>query len=384
MRFEGSQVQNAIYISGESPWPISPEAWEARAAETLEPGPFDYIAGGAGSESTMRANLEAFERRRLRPRMLTGNVERDLSVEVLGTRSPAPFLLAPIGVLSIAHPDGELAVARAAAATGVPMILSSAASNSIEDVAGELGDSPRWFQLYWVNDREIVASLVRRAAEAGYSALVVTLDTLTLGWRDRDLSKPYLPFVTGEGCAQFFSDPVFRSRLEQPPEDDVLAAAGAMLATFPNLGLTWDDLAWLREQTELPVLVKGVLTAEDAVLAREQGVDGVIVSNHGGRQVDGAVAALDALVEVRAALGPEAVVLMDSGIRRGADVLKAIALGANAVLLGRPYAYGLAVGGQDGVEAVIRHLMAETDLTLALAGGTQARDLDSSWIAASS
>jgi lactate 2-monooxygenase len=383
MRFEGSHVQNAIYVSGESPWPISPEAWEARAAETLEPGPFDYIAGGAGSESTMRANLEAFERRRLRPRMLTGNLERDLSVEVLGTRSPAPFLLAPIGVLSIAHPDGELAVARAAAAAGVPMILSSAASNSIEDVAGELGDSPRWFQLYWVNDREIVASLVRRAAEAGYSALVVTLDTLTLGWRDRDLAKPYLPFVTGEGCAQFFSDPLFRSRLERPPEDDVLAAAGAMLATFPNLGLKWDDLAWLRDQTELPVLVKGVLTAEDALLARDQGVDGVIVSNHGGRQVDGAVAALDALLEVRAALGPEAVVLMDSGIRRGADVLKAIALGADAVLLGRPYAYGLAVGGQDGVETVIRHLMAETDLTLALAGGTRARDLDSSWIAAS-
>jgi lactate 2-monooxygenase len=384
MSFEGSQVQNAIYISGESPWPISPHEWETRAAEVLEPGPFDYIAGGAGSESTMRANLGAFERRRLRPRMLTGNLERDLSAEVLGTQSPAPFLLAPIGVLSIAHADGELAVARAAAATGVPMILSSAASHSIEDVAGELGDSPRWFQLYWVNDRDVVASLVRRAEAAGYQALVVTLDTLTLGWRDRDLRKPYLPFVTGEGCAQFFSDPVFRSKLERPPEEDVLAAAGAMLATFPNLGLAWGDLEWLRELTKLPVLVKGVLTAEDATRARDSGVDGVVVSNHGGRQVDGAVAALDALVEVREALGPEAVVLMDSGIRRGSDVLKAVALGADAVLLGRPYVYGLAVGGQPGVEAVIRHLMAETDLTLALSGGTRVRDLDSSWIAASS
>jgi len=384
MDFEGSQVQNAIYVSGESPWPISPEEWETRAAETLEPGPFDYIAGGAGSEATIRANLEAFGRRRLRPRMLTGNLERDISVEVLGTQSPAPFLLAPIGVLSIAHPDGELAVARAAAATGVPMVLSSAASHSLEEVAGELGDAARWFQLYWVNDREIAMSLVDRAEAAGYGALVVTLDTLTLGWRDRDLRKPYLPFVTGEGCAQFFSDPVFRSRLERPPEEDVLAAAVAMLATFPNLGLTWDDLAWLRERTDLPLLVKGVLRGEDAVRARECGVDGVIVSNHGGRQVDGAVAALDALVEVREALGPEAVLLMDSGIRRGADVLKALALGADAVLLGRPYAYGLAVGGQEGVEAVIRHLMAETDLTLALAGGKRAQDLDSSWIAASS
>jgi lactate 2-monooxygenase len=384
MDFEGSQVQNAIYVSGESPWPIAPEEWEARAADVLEAGPFDYIAGGAGSEATMRANLEAFERRRLRPRMLTGNRERDISVEVLGTSSPTPFLLAPIGVLSIAHAEGELAVARAAAATGVPMVLSTAASNSLEEVAEAMGDAPRWFQLYWVNDRDVAVSLVERAEAAGYGAIVVTLDTLTLGWRPRDLRKAYLPFVTGEGCAQFFSDPVFRSRLERPPEEDTLAAAVAMLATFPNLGLTWDNLAWLRERTRLPLLVKGVLTGEDALRARECGVDGIVVSNHGGRQVDGAVAALDALVEVRDVLGPEAVVLMDSGIRRGADVLKALALGADAVLLGRPYAYGLAVGGQEGVETVIRHLMAETDLTLALIGGTRAADLNSSWIAASS
>jgi lactate 2-monooxygenase len=382
--FQGSDIQNAIYVSGESPWPISPEEWEARAQETLEPGPFDYIAGGAGSESTMRANLEAFKRRRLRPRMLTGNLSRDISVEVLGMRSPAPFLLAPIGVLSIAHPEGELAVARAAAATGVPIVLSSAASHSLEQVADAAGDAPRWFQLYWVNDREIAMSLVERAEAAGYGAIVVTLDTLTLGWRPRDLSKAYLPFVSGEGCAQFFSDPVFRSRLERPPEEDVLAAAGAMLATFPNLGLTWDDLRWLRSRTELPLLVKGVLTGDDAAQARDCGVDGIVVSNHGGRQVDGAVAALDALVEVREALGPDATVLMDSGIRRGADVVKAVALGADAVLLGRPYAYGLAVGGQEGVETVIRHLMAEADLTLALIGGTRARDLDQSWISASS
>jgi lactate 2-monooxygenase len=380
--FQGSQVQNAIYVSGESPWPIAPEEWEARAAEALEPGPFDYIAGGAGSESTMRANLEAFARRRLRPRMLTGNSERDISVEILGTTSPAPFLLAPIGVLSIAHPEGELAVARAAASTDVPIVLSSAASHSIEEVA-EI-DPPRWFQLYWVNDREVTVSLVKRAEAAGYSALVVTVDTLSLGWRDRDLRRAYLPFLSGEGCAQFFSDPVFRSRLEQPPEEDMLAAAARMLSMFPNLELSWDDLAWLREQTQMPLLVKGILTGEDGERARGCGADGIVVSNHGGRQVDGAVAALDALVEVRDAVGPEATVLMDSGIRRGADVLKALALGADAVLLGRPYAYGLAVGGQEGVEAVIRHLMAETDITLALAGGTRATDLDSSWIAASS
>jgi lactate 2-monooxygenase len=381
MRFEGTDVQNAIYLSGAAEWPVSPADWEARAQEALEPGPFGYIAGGAGDELTMRANRDAFERRRLRPRMLTGNRERDLSVEVLGTRYPAPFFLAPLGVLTIAHPEGELAAARAAAATGVPYVLSSAASYSIEEVAEAMGDAPRWFQLYWINDRDVAASFVARAAAAGYGAIVLTLDTLILGWRPRDLANAYLPFLSGQGCAQFFSDPVFCARLAQPPQEDLLTAAGTMLATFPNLGLTWDDLAWLREQVELPLLVKGVLTAEDALHARDCGVDGVIVSNHGGRQVDGAVGALDAYVEVREALGESATVLMDGGIRTGADVLKAMALGADAVLLGRPYAYGLAVGGQQGVEAVIRQLLAETDITLALLGGRSVRELEPSFLA---
>jgi lactate 2-monooxygenase len=380
MSAEGSQVQNAIYLAGRAEWPISPEDWEARAEETLEPGPFAYIAGGAGAELTMRANREALERRRLRPRMLTGNDERDLSVEVLGTPSNAPFFLAPIGVLGIAHAEGELAAARAAAATGVPFVLSTAASHSIEEVAEAMGDSPRWFQLYWVNDREVVESLVERARGAGYGAIVVTVDTLTLGWRPRDLRNAYLPFLGGEGCAQFFSDPVFCSRLERSPEEDPPAAAAAMLATFSNLALTWNDLAWLRERVELPLLVKGVLTGEDARRALSVGLDGVIVSNHGGRQVDGAIAALDALVEVREALGDDATVLMDGGIRTGSDVLKAFALGADAVLLGRPYAYGLAVGGEEGAEAVIRQLVAETDLSLALVGGRSVRELDASFL----
>jgi isopentenyl diphosphate isomerase/L-lactate dehydrogenase-like FMN-dependent dehydrogenase len=377
----GSQVQNAIYLAGGAEWPVTAADWEAKAAEVLEPGPFGYIAGGAGTEATMRANLEALERRRLRPRMLGGHVERDLSVEVLGLRAPVPFLLAPIGVLSIAHADAERAVARAAAATGVPMILSSAASTSLEDVAAELGDAPRWFQLYWFSDRDIAASLVDRAAAAGYGAIVVTLDTLVLGWRPRDLRLGYLPFLHGEGLAQFFSDPVFRSLLDEPPEEDVLNASVRALMLFSNLGLTWGDLEWLRGRTELPILVKGVLTAEDARIALEHGVDGIVVSNHGGRQVDGAVAALDALVEVREALGDDATILMDSGIRSGADVLKAVALGADAVLLGRPYAYGLAVGGQAGVEAVIRQLAAEIDLTLALIGARAVTELDRSAVA---
>jgi lactate 2-monooxygenase len=384
MHFDGSQYQNEIYISGESPWPVGADEWETRAAEKLDSGPFGYIAGGAGNEATVRANREAFERRRLRPRMLAGNSVRDLSVEVLGTPSPFPFFLAPVGVLSIAHADGELAPARAAAALRVPFILSSAASHSIEEIAVAMGDAPRWFQLYWVSDREVVESLVRRAEASGYAAIVVTLDTLTLGWRPRDLRNAYLPFREGEGIAQFTSDPVFRSRLSVPPDEDPLVAAGTMLAMFPNLALRWEDLAWLRELTSLPLLAKGVLTAEDAVRAFDAGLDGIVVSNHGGRQVDGAIASLDALVEVRVAVGPDAPVLMDGGIRGGADVLKALALGANAVLLGRPYVYGLAVGGQPGVEAVLRQLAAETDLNLALMGGTVARELDAAWIAASS
>jgi lactate 2-monooxygenase len=380
MSFSGASIQNAIYIAQEPPeWPVDADDWERAAEGKLDGGAFGYIAGGAGGESTMRANLAAFERWRIQPRMLTGNAKRDISVEVLGTPSPAPFFFAPLGVLSIASEEGEVGVARAAASSRVPMLVSSASTHSLEEVA-ETG-APRWFQLYWVSDREICASFVSRAEEAGYGAIVVTLDTLTLGWRPRDLRNSYLPFIRGEGCGQFFNDPVFLSKLDKPPAEDLLTAAATMLATFSNLGLTWDDLDWLRERTKLPLLVKGVLSADDARRALEHGVDGVIVSNHGGRQVDGAVASLDALVEVRAAL-PEAVVLMDGGIRRAADVFKAMALGADAVLLGRPYAYALAVGGKRGVEAFTENLMAEIDLTLALAGGTSIRELDRSWLTA--
>jgi isopentenyl diphosphate isomerase/L-lactate dehydrogenase-like FMN-dependent dehydrogenase len=380
MSFSGSMIQNAIYIAQQPPeWPVSSEDWERAAEEKLDPGAFGYIAGGAGAESTMRANLDSFQRWRIRPRMLTGNDARDISVDVLGMHSPTPFFLAPVGVLSIAHEEAEVGVAKASASSGVPMLLSSAATHSMEEVAAT--GAPRWFQLYWVNDREICASFVQRAEAAGYGAIVVTLDTLTLGWRPRDLRQAYLPFIKGEGCGQYFSDPVFLSRLDKPPAEDPLTAAATMLATFPNLGLRWDDLEWLRAQTKLPILVKGVLTADDAALALEHGMDGVIVSNHGGRQVDGAVGALDALVEVRDAL-PEAIVLMDGGIRCAADVLKAMALGADAVLLGRPYAYALAVGGQRGVEELIQNLMAEIDLNLALAGGHSIRDLNRSWLSA--
>jgi isopentenyl diphosphate isomerase/L-lactate dehydrogenase-like FMN-dependent dehydrogenase len=376
----GPATQAGIYVGGEDELPLDPDEWESRAKALLEPGPFDYIAGGAGGESTIRANREAFARWRLRPAMLAGNQQRDLRVSVLGTSSPAPFLLAPVGVLSAARADGDIAVARAAAASGIPWVVSTAASKPMETIAETMGTAPRWYQLYWVNDREVVASLVQRAEAAGYAAIVLTLDTPQLGWRVRDLRNRYLPFIAGEGIGQFASDPVFRSRLSVSPEEDPRGAGAAMVGMFSNLGLGWDDLAWLRERTPLPLLAKGVMRADDARRVLDAGFEGVIVSNHGGRQVDGAVAALDALVEVRDALGENAVVLMDSGIRRGADVIKAVALGANAVLLGRPYVYGLAVAGQTGVERVVRNLMAEIDLTLALVGGRDVKALDRSWI----
>jgi lactate 2-monooxygenase len=379
--FEGSLVQNAIYIAGKPEWPVAPEDWETVAEAVLDPDAFGYIAGGAGGEATVRANAEAFQQRSLRPRMLTGNVQRDLSVEVLGTRSPGPVFLAPVGVLSIAHEDAEVGAARGAAAAGAPFVLSSAASSSIEQIAEATGDAPRWFQLYWIDDREVVESLVRRAEAAGYGAIVVTVDTPMLAWRPRDLRNAYLPFIRGEGCANFFTDPVFCSRLEKPPAEDVLAAAAALLRAYPHLGLTWDDLDWLRERVSVPIVVKGILRGDDALLAREHGVDGIVVSNHGGRQVDGAIASLDALVEVRQAVGPDYPLLLDGGIRRGADVIKALALGADAVLIGRLYAYALAVGGADAVAAAVRQLLAEVDITLALCGGTSLRELDASLLA---
>jgi isopentenyl diphosphate isomerase/L-lactate dehydrogenase-like FMN-dependent dehydrogenase len=324
----------------------------------------------------MRANLAAFARWEIVPRMLRDVSSRDLSTSILGTALPAPVLLAPVGVQSIVHPEAELAVGRAAGALGVPAILSTAASHSMEQVAEAMGEAARWYQLYWPRDRELAASFVARAGEAGYGAIVVTLDTWMLGWRPRDLRGAYLPFLKGEGVANYFSDPVFRAALERPPEEDPGPAIGHWALQFANPTVTWADLAWLREQTALPIVLKGILHPEDALRALECGVDGLIVSNHGGRQVDGSIGALDALPAVREAVGGEAPVLFDSGIRTGADVFKALALGADAVCLGRPFVWGLALAGQAGVEHVLRCLLAELDLTLALSGYTAPSQLD--------
>ncbi|MET9227546.1 lactate 2-monooxygenase [Lentzea sp. NPDC003310] len=371
--------QNEIYLQGLGgavpPFTTDPDALEQSARDRLGPGPFWYVAGGAGSGATVRANREAFDRVRIVPRMLTNATERHLGVTVLGTELPAPVMLAPIGVQSILHPDGELATARAAAELGVPMVLSTASSHTIEEVAEASGDGPRWYQLYWPNDPDVCASLLDRARKAGYTALVVTLDTWTLAWRPHDLDQAYLPFLRGVGTAIPFSDPVFRAGLQRSPEEDLPMAILRWVQLFTGTDKSWDQLSFLREHWDGPIVLKGIQHADDARKAVEYGMDGVVVSNHGGRQVDGAVGSLDALPSVVEAVGEQIDVLFDSGVRTGADIVKALALGAKAVMVGRPFAYGLAHGGQVGVRHVLRSLLADFDLTLGLSGHRSPADL---------
>ncbi len=378
-RSPGLTRQFQVYMAGlqgqRPQQPVSPEALELQAKERMSPEAWSYFAG---MEETMLANRAAFGHWRIVPRMLRDVSLRDLGVTVLDQELPVPFLLAPIGVLSIVHPEAELAVARAAHTVGVPLILSTAASRSIEEVAAALGDTPRWFQLYWSRDPELNASFVRRAERAGYSAIVVTLDTGLLAWREQDLQNAYLPFLQGEGLANYFSDPVFRQTLPQTPEENPFAAIRHFTDIFTNPSLTWQDLNFLRQHTKLPILLKGILHPDDALKTLEYGMDGIIVSNHGGRQVAGAGAALDALPAVVTVVKGQVPVLFDSGIRRAADVLKALTLGARAVLLGRPYAWGLALAGEQGVQDVLLNLLADLDLTLALTGNTTYKKLDPS------
>jgi len=409
----GRERQFEVYVGGaRGVLPrvaVSVERLERRAQDAMSPEAFAYIAGGAGTEETMRENRAAFERWRIVPRVLHDVSQRDTTVELFGTRLPSPFVLCPIGVLEMAHRDADLAVARASAAEGVPMIFSNQASRPMEDCARELGDSPHWFQLYWSTSNELVESLVRRAEACGCTAIVLTLDTTMLGWRIRDLDLAYLPFLRGKGIAQYTSDPVFVEQLQQtlreeaPPTGRVTPSAlntlWQMISAYPgsryrNLrsgearaavrrfteiysrpSLTWEDLAFLRERTKLPILLKGVLSGADASAAVEHGMDGIVVSNHGGRQVDGSIATMDALPSVVEAVNGRVPILLDSGIRSGADALRALALGATAVGLGRPYVWGLAVAGEDGVREVLRNFRGDFDLTLGLSGYASVSEL---------
>jgi lactate 2-monooxygenase len=356
-------------------FPMAFAELEARAEQALSPSVLSYVAGGAGSEHTQRANVSAFRQWGLMPRMFVGATQRDLSVELFGMRLPSPVMMAPIGVLGLCAQDGhgDLATAAAAARTGVPMIASTLSVDPLEEVAAGFGDTPGFFQLYTPTDRDLAASLVSRAEAAGYRGIVITLDTWLTGWRPRDLAASNFPQLRGHCLANYFSDPVFRSRLGQDPASDMTAMIGQWARLFGN-PLTWDDLPWLRSLTTLPLLVKGICHPDDARRAKDGGVDGIYCSNHGGRQADGGLPALDCLpAVVDAADGLP--VIFDSGIRSGADVIKALALGATAVAIGRPYAYGLAIGGTDGIVHVLRSILAEADLIMAVDGYPTLADL---------
>jgi lactate 2-monooxygenase len=359
-------------LGGEAPSvPVAIADLERRAEAAMDDRAANYVFAGAGSGATMEANRDAFRRRRIVPRMLRDVAERDLSTTLLGTAMPAPLLLAPIGVQKVVHEDGELATARAATSLGLPMIASTASHFTLEEIAAAGGEAPRWFQLYWANDRGLVESFVGRAENAGYGAIVLTVDTFLPGWKPRDLQQAWLPFLEGSGNANYLQDPVFRAGLEKTPEEDLGAATGHYLGVLSNPALNWGDLEWLRGITSLPILLKGIQHVDDAREAARRGLDGIVVSNHGGRQVDGALGSLDALPPIAEAVGDDLAILFDSGIRSGSDAIKALALGADAVCLGRPYVWGLALEGQQGVETVLKMILAELDLTMALCGLTE-------------
>lgn len=374
-----SDYQNEIYFNGLRgvlpKLPVDMASLERMAEQAWPDGIVSYVQGGCGDERTQNLNVTAFERWGLIPRMMVDGSSRDMSISLFGMKLPTPILMAPIGVLGICSQDGhgDLATARAAAATGVPMIASTLSVDPLEKLVPEFGDTPGMFQLYTPTDREVAESFVQRAEQAGYKAIVVTLDTWIAGWRPRDLNRSSFPQLRGHCLANYFVDPVFRSRLSKPPEEDPASAILYWVSIFGKT-LTWDDLPWLRSLTKLPILLKGICHPDDARRAIDGGVDGIYCSTHGGRQANGGVGALDMLPAVVKAAGSTPVIF-DSGVRSGADIIKAIALGATAVGIGRPYSWGLALDGTAGVVHVLRCLLAEADLLMAVDGYPRLSDL---------
>lgn len=416
----GRERQSELYRGGaQGIRPVVPARWEDledRARRAMSADAWAYIAGSSGSESTAARNRESLDAGRLIPRVLRDVSDRDLTVELFGHRYAAPLLAAPVGVLELVHRDADLAIAQAAGRAGIPFVVSSQASVALERIA-ESAAGPWWFQLYWSSSDELVESLVSRAEAAGAQAIVVTLDTHVLGWRPRDLDRAYLPFIRGLGIAQYTSDPVFHrlvaDRIASPRPRERAHLSATTIRTlisltrhypgrfFPNLrspepraavetfldvfsrsSLTWDDLAFLRERTSLPILLKGIQHPDDARRALDHGVDGIVVSNHAGRQVDGAIGAVESLPAVVEVANERIPVLLDSGIRSGSDIAKALALGARATLVGRPYVYGMAIAGATGAEAVLNNLIAELDLVLALTGHRSPTELGPESLAA--
>lgn len=408
--------QRQIYLDGFAgklpAIPIDPVKLELAAKSVMTPKAFAYVAGGAGEDRTVSSNRTAFSSVQIVPRMLRDVAARDTSVTLFGQKISSPLLLSPVGVLDLAHPDADIAVAKAATSLNIPYIFSNQASRPMEECAAVMGNSPHWFQLYWSKSYDLVASFVQRAEKCGCSTIVVTLDTTMLGWRTRDLDLGYLPFLEGKGISQYTSDPVFQKMLDENetgPEikreiswNSVLGlikmvnnypgnsfvkklrsgrpikAVRKFVGTYSNPSTTWNDLKFLRQHTKLPIVLKGILHPDDARKAIDFGMDGIIVSNHGGRQVDGAISTFQALPAIAEVVNKKIPVLLDSGVRTGSDIFKAIALGASAVCIGRPYVYGLALAGQDGVYQVIRNLQSDFELTMGLAGCTSVSDINKS------
>lgn len=350
---------------------------EKRAFEKMRREAFDYIARGAGSEATMQENLLAFSKWKIRPRVLRNVAQIDMTSTLFELKLPMPLFFAPIGVQRIAHPEGELATARAAEKVNVPLVVSSAASYSMEEIANESGNSSRWFQLYCSLEETVTKSLVERAEANGYSAIVITVDTPVLGIRESDARNQYSPLEEGHGCGNYLNDPAFLSLLDHSPEEDRKAALQKQMDIIDRPGLDWDELKKVREMTSLPILLKGILHPEDAKLALENNMYGIIVSNHGGRQLDHCISSLDALQDIKQIVGGRIPILLDSGIRTGVDVFKALALGADAVLLGRPLIYGLAVDGEDGILHVVHKILHELEISMALAGVRTIQEINS-------
>lgn len=378
----GPTIQNKInqehVIPAPLRCPVSYYEWKLRARACLDCRAFDYLTGAAGSEDAKHRDIIAFRRWRIVPRFMEDVSERDLAVEVLGRKLPGPVILAPIGRQALFHPEAELASARAAASLGIPFILGTESSRSIEEVAAVMGKANRWFQLYWPKDFEVAKSFVRRAEASGYSAIVLTVDRPLEGWEERDLRNAYFPAMFPHAITNFLTDPVFIGKIPEKYRTNYPYILNEVFRIFYNPGLNWRQLDQLRDAAKLPILLKGILHPDDAERAVSSGIDGIIVSNHGGRQLDGSISALEVLPEICNRIRGRVPVLLDSGIRHGTDVIKALSLGASAVLVGRLYVYALAVAGEAGVKRAVSNLIAELDISMANAGRRSISSLDAS------